>query len=209
MACGMTMANRPEEQVTPDLEQDIAAQGLTVQELQIDLAFANSSLAKSTVAQGGRVVCRPRISRNGELFSKEDFAVDLERMTISCPAGQTQPIQLGQTVKFAPSQCGLCLMRARCTEAAEGRGRTVSIPLDEGVQQERRQQVKTPEGRARLRERVKVEHRLAHVVARQGDRARYRGIRKNLYDLRRTCAIGNLELAQRRAAVATPLRAAA
>lgn len=46
--------------------------------------------------------------------------------------------------------------------------------------------------RAKLRERVGVEHRPAHL-ANQGRRARYRGVRKNLFDLRRACAIQNLE----------------
>jgi hypothetical protein len=34
----------------------------------------------------------------------------------------------------------------------------------------------------------------------QGRRARYRGVRKNLFDLRRACAIQNLETIQRKAA---------
>ena len=40
-------------------------------------------------------------------------------------------------------------------------------------------------GRAKLRERITVEHSLAHIGQWQGDRARYLGIRKNLFDLRR------------------------
>lgn len=194
----MTPANRPEKEATPEMEQDLRAQGFEVGELHIDLAYADSSMAKSTKEQGGEVVCKPRGSRNGELFSQRDFAVDLTMMTITCPAGQSQPIQLGQVVKFDGKGCGACPLRSRCTEAQEGQGRSVSIPKDEPVQQERRRQVQSPQGRQRLRERVKVEHGLAHVVARQGDRARYRGVRKNLYDLRRTAAIGNLELLQRR-----------
>jgi hypothetical protein len=46
--------------------------------------------------------------------------------------------------------------------------------------------------------RVAVEHRLAHLGRRQGPRARYRGTRKNLFDLRRTAAIQNLEVLDRR-----------
>ena len=88
-------------------------------------------------------------------------------------------------------------MREQCTDAAPGRGRTVSIAADEARQQELRRRVKTKEGRAELRQRVSVEHGLAHVVARQGDRARYLGVRKNLYDLRRAIAIGNLETIHR------------
>jgi hypothetical protein len=56
----------------------------------------------------------------------------------------------------------------------------------------------TPQGRDRLRQRVAVEHRLAHTSRRQGRRARYLGARKNLFDLRRAAVIGNLEILQRR-----------
>jgi len=54
----------------------------------------------------------------------------------------------------------------------------------------------TVEGRAALRERVAVEHGLAPVSQRQGNEARYCGIRKNTYHLRLVCAIQNLERAQ-------------
>ena len=43
---------------------------------------------------------------------------------------------------------------------------------------------------------------LAHVAARKGDHARYIGVRKNLFDLRRTAVIQNLEAAQRLARAA-------
>jgi hypothetical protein len=43
-----------------------------------------------------------------------------------------------------------------------------------------------------------VEHRLAHIGSRQGPRARYRGARKNTFDLRRVAAIQNLETYQRK-----------
>jgi hypothetical protein len=68
------------------------------------------------------------------------------------------------------------------------------------LQQRLRKHLATPRGRARLRERVGVEHKLAHLVRRQGRRARYRGARKNLFDLRRASAIQNLEAIQRKVA---------
>jgi transposase len=55
-------------------------------------------------------------------------------------------------------------------------------------------------GRAELRERVKVEHALAHVGQWQGRRARYRGTRKNLFDLRRVAMVHNLHLVARQPA---------
>jgi len=67
-----------------------------------------------------------------------------------------------------------------------------------------------PEGRARTeaRERVQVEHSLAHIGAWQGDRARYLGQRKNLLDTRRMAAVENLHIAQRLPAVVAVPRAA-
>ena len=56
----------------------------------------------------------------------------------------------------------------------------------------------TSSGRAMFRQRVAVEHSLAHIAARRGASARYIGVRKNLFDLRRFSAIQNLEEAHRR-----------
>ena len=48
-------------------------------------------------------------------------------------------------------------------------------------------------GREKVRKRVAVEHSLAHISARQGNRARYLGVAMNEFDLRRAAAIQNLE----------------
>src|SRR6266702_1000473 len=48
-----------------------------------------------------------------------------------------------------------------------------------------------------LRERVAVEHALAHIGHWQGRRARYRGLRKNLFDLRRCAVVHNLHVLAR------------
>jgi len=197
LACAMTPANRPEREATPDLEADLAAQNLKVTELQIDQAYLDSSLAESVRKAGGPVLCRPRVSHNGTLYRKEDFAVDLQAMTVTCPGGQSQPIQLGKVVHMEPSICGPCPLRSQCTDSAPNRGRSLSIALDEPRQQLLRGKVQTPQGRAELRQRVSVEHRLSHIVYRQGDQARYLGLRKNLFDLRRASIIQNLETIHR------------
>ncbi|HKF37852.1 MAG TPA: IS5/IS1182 family transposase, partial [Ktedonobacteraceae bacterium] len=45
--------------------------------------------------------------------------------------------------------------------------------------------------------RVAVEHTLAHVGRWQGRRARYWGVRKNLFDLRRCAVVHNLHVLAR------------
>jgi len=50
-----------------------------------------------------------------------------------------------------------------------------------------------------------VEHTLAHIGHWQGDRARYWGARKNLFDLRRCAVVHNLHVIVR---LAEPAKAA-
>ena len=74
----------------------------------------------------------------------------------------------------------------------------MSIAEDEPCQHRWRQRAATRAGRAPLRQRVEVEQRLAHLGARQGRRARYKGVRKNLFAVRRTAAVLNLQTLQRK-----------
>ena len=109
------------------------------------------------------------------------------------------PFEAGGTVHFPARACAACPVRARCTRSAQGR--SVTIHPDEQLLAELRERQQTPEGRAKLRERTAVEHGLAHVGYWQGDRARYRGERKNLFDLRRTAVVHNLHVIARQPAV--------
>ena len=98
-------------------------------------------------------------------------------------------------------------MLAQCTTSSKGR--SVSIHPDEALLIELRERQQTVKGRAQLRERVAVEHTLAHVGQWQGRRARYRGVRKNLFDLRRCAVIHNLHVLARSQALSTELQAVA
>jgi hypothetical protein len=87
------------------------------------------------------------------------------------------------------------LIVTSCTTSVKGR--SVSIHADESLLQELRQRQHTQAGRAKLRERVAVEHSLARIGQWQGDRARYLGTRKNLFDLRRLVVVHNLHVIAR------------
>ncbi len=200
LAGAITPANRPEDEAAPELKQDIAMQGRGIAELNIDRGYIASPLVDEILGAGGRVICKPWVARNGKSFAKGDFKLNLRDLTITCPAGETERIEFGSVVEFDPEACDHCHLRANCTAAGAGSGRTVAIAENERLQHRLRKLQKTRTGRARLRERVGVEHRLAHLARRQGRRARYRGVRKNLFDLRRACAIQNLETIQRKAA---------
>jgi hypothetical protein len=198
LACGITPANRPEAEAVPGLKADIAnGSDRDIAQLSIDRGYIKSALATEVFAYGGEVLCKPWVSRNGTLFRKSDFAINMRSRTITCPAGQTESFVPGTLVEFNPDACASCPLRAKCTSAAPGSGRTVAIADDEQLQHRLRKLVASPTGRRRLRERVKVEHALAHVSRKQGRRARYLGVRKNLFDLRRHAAVVNLETIHR------------
>lgn len=199
VACAVTPANQPEEEGAVPIGKDIDRQQLQIIEMHIDRAYVNSPLVDDVAADGGKVFAKPwgRHAHKPGMFTKGDFKLDLRRETITCPAGQVEYIEPGATVEFDPEVCGPCELREQCTQAASGRGRTVSIATDEHRQKRFRVLQRTKAGRATLRERVAVEHALAHIAARKGNRARYVGVRRNLFDLRRAAAIQNLEGLQR------------
>jgi hypothetical protein len=200
LACALLPANRPEHEALPMLTEDIARQGLRIGEAHFDRGYMGSAAVDDIEAEGGDVICKPWRVPNGDLFAKEDFCLNLRDMTITCPAGRVEKITLGESVKFPAKRCDRCHLREQCTTAQRGHGRTVAIAPDERLQQRLRKMAQGPAGRERFRQRVTIEHRLAHLGYRQGRRARYRGTRKNLFDMRRAAAIQNLETAQRKAA---------
>ena len=105
------------------------------------------------------------------------------------------PFALGGVVKFPAATCAHCALRSRCPTSTSGR--SISIHPAEALLQELRDRQQTPQGRAKLRERVAVEHALAHVGRWQGRRARYWGVRKNVFELRRCAVVHNLHVLAR------------
>ena len=193
LACAITPANRPEEEAMPSLTIDMARQGLDVDHLLIDRGYINSTLVDDVLRRRGKIVCKPWKSHNGSLFPKSAFTLNLRDRTIACPNGQVQRFSFGTVVEFDPDVCDRCPVRAQCTTAEFGHGRSVAIAENEQLQQRLRKQIQTSAGRDALRERTMIEHKLAHISQRQGNDARYVGVRKNTFDLRRASAIQNLE----------------
>lgn len=197
LACAVRPANEPEYKAAEPLKRDIERQGLVLRQLSVDLGYAASPVVQEVEAAGGEVVVKPWPQRSPApgMFSKTDFRMNFDQSLLTCPAGQTVRMALGEVAKFSAKLCGECPMRERCTRAKGGR--SVAIAADEPTQVRRRQAMTTAEGRARCRERTQVEHALAHVAARKGPEARYVGCRRNLFDLRRAATLQNLEAMQR------------
>ena len=203
-AVGVTPANAPEATVTEAIAADLQYQDVVLTELHIDRAYLSSALVRDR-PPGLAIYCKAWPVQASERFSKTAFALDWEQGTIRCPNEVTVPFTPGGVVQFPATACAGCPLRERCTTSAQGR--SVTIHPDERLLAELRERQHTPAGRAKLRERVAVEHTLAHVGHWQGDRARYVGQRKNLFDVRRTGVVHNLHLLRRQRAAAQPVAA--
>ncbi len=194
-AVGITPANAPEASVTGDIEADLQAAGRELAELHIDRAYLSSALVRDR-GPDLQVFCKAwRVRNTGGRFAKDQFSLDFGAGRLTCPAGAAMPFEPGKTVRFPVATCTACPLRARCTTSSNGR--SVSIHPDEALLAELRHRQQDPDGRAKLRERVAVEHALAHVGHWQGRRARYLGTRKNLFDLRRVAVVHNLHVIAR------------
>lgn len=202
-AVGITPANVPEASVTKEISADLEQQGVCIKELHIDRAYLSSHLVRER-SEELEIYCKAWPVRNGKRFNKQAFTLDWERQVIRCPAKQEMPFVPGGIVHFPPESCAQCPLKAQCTTSAQGR--SVSIHPDEALLIELRQRQSTSEGRAKLRERVVVEHTLAHVGRWQGRRARYRGVRKNLFDLRCCAVVHNLHVLARSQHLSTELQ---
>ena len=190
-AVGVTPANVPEATVTESLMGDLDHQEVELSELFIDRAYLSSTLVQER-SEELTIVCKAWPVRNGNRFTKAAFTLDFEQGQMRCPNEVTIAFKPGQVVHFPDEDCATCPLRARCTTSSHGR--SVSIHRDEALLVELRERQQTNAGRAKLRERVAVEHTLAHIKQWQGDRARYRGVRKNLFDARRGAVLENLHV---------------
>src|ERR1035437_3325917 len=119
------------------------------------------------------------VTSNGDRCPKREFAIDLEKMEVRCPAGQTtndyRPAGEGRggRLVFAAAICEACPLRSQCVR---GKGsRTLTIQAEEGLQQRARVHNQTAAGRQSLRQRVVVEHRIARLVQLGIRQSRYLG----------------------------------
>ena len=137
-------------------------------------------------------------SSNGDCFPKSEFAIDLEKMEVRCPAGQTTNDYRsagegrGGRFVFAAAPCQACPLRSQCVR---GKGpRTITIQGEEGLQQRARAHNQTEAGRQSLRERVVVEHRIARLVQLGIRQSRYFGRTKTCLQVVMAAVVANLSL---------------
>jgi hypothetical protein len=124
-------------------------------------------------------------------FTIDDFAVDEQAGTVTCPAGLTRSMSKTRTVTFGAA-CAGCPLRPRCTTAKDGRSMT--IHPHEDLLRAARARARTAEFKQAYPTRSAIERIIAWTATCNGHRIRlrYLGAEKNNAWLHTRCAAINL-----------------
>jgi hypothetical protein len=166
-----------------------------------DTAYGTGELRDAIGKTGHQAVIKPKpvqpAVKGG--FTREDFTVDEQAGTVTCPAGVTRTIPPGRHVVFGAA-CSACPLRSRCTTSKSGRVLSLH-PQDRLLRAAREQWAADPGLRQDYaRHRPNVERVIAQVATFRGRRLklRYRGVTRNHAWLkRRTAALNLRNLASR------------
>jgi DDE family transposase len=124
-------------------------------------------------------------------FTIEDFTVDEQAGTVTCPAGQVRPMSKTRTVTFGAA-CAGCPLRELCTTAKDGRSMT--IHPHEDLLRAARAQARGDDFKKAYPTRSAIERIISWTATQNGRRVRlrYLGTAKNNAWLHTRCAAINL-----------------
>lgn len=123
-------------------------------------------------------------------FTRDDFVVDEEAATVTCPAGQIATLTRLRRATFG-ARCRACPLKARCTNSKTGR--KLHLTQHDAELVESRRAWRDGDFKEDYRQfRPMVEHSLAWLVADNHRRVRFRGVEKNRLGLSLRVAAINL-----------------
>jgi hypothetical protein len=147
-----------------------------------DSAYGSGPVRADLQAAHHRAVIKPRpLGRNRRLrddqFTRDDFTLDYQTGTVTCPQGETVSITPAGNAVFG-TRCRDCPARNRCTAAVDGK--TFTITEHDNLLATARADWQTGANIEDYRQhRPMVERSIAWLVANGHRRVRYRGVERN------------------------------
>ena len=201
------------EQAKELLDNAVENSGQELDRILGDTAYGGLETREQLASLDAEIIVKaPPGTRRG-MFSLDDFEIDEQSGKATCPAGKTSHEHRAVNVggddpgwryQFSRKDCTGCELRAKCTRA-ESHSKVVQITRKTEALQPLRREQRTPEFRAKYRERVKVEHRIGRLIQLGGRQARYFGSKKLAFQIAMTAAVANLTLAVSRSGLEGPL----
>ena len=199
LSVSTTAANVPDGPEAAGLIAAAKAAGVPIVEVLGDTAYGDGDTRVAVERVGVKVTAKTQPAVSNGRFPKTDFVVDPHGPSATCPAGHTTTDTGWSTdhkgrrvvmLKFG-NRCDGCHLREQCTTATAGRSITLNFH-EERLQAARAEQAR-PSTRRKLRRRALVERKIAELKMHGLGKARYRGSRKNLLQLRLTAGMVNMK----------------
>ena len=209
MAVEVLAGNAPDHERALELVEQVEANAdVMVEETVADRAYGDGNTRQTFADAGRRLVAKVADRRGGAQFPKEDFRIDLQTMSCTCPAGQQTrkvvSISSGdrycapgtplRAFRFDAAIRDACPLRSSCMRARLGKGRLVMIHPREELLQEARAFQQSEAFAPYRKLRQAAEHRLARLMQLGARQARYFGQAKTLFQLLMTSAVANITL---------------
>ncbi len=204
LICAATIlkGNTCEHDGVDPLLASLHKQEFEIEELHIDRGYLPAEKVRKMHGAGTQVISKPPTPRTSELFGKHDFSIDFAKKEITCPAGVSLPINANTpTIRFPSRTCRSCECAPRCVTKKNIYGRVIRLHPEEQWYRQMTQELSTSSGRKQRRLRIPVEHALARVGAIQGRTTRFRGQKKNQFELERVAVVNNLYVLNKLAAL--------
>jgi IS5 family transposase len=148
-------------------------------EVLADSAYGSGKTRAGLAAAGHTATIKPMPLQAAMAggFTRDDFSVDYDDNTVTCPAGHTVALTAKLRATFG-ARCRGCPLASRCTRAE--RGKKLKLHLyDPELVAARRQAADAAFAATYRRWRPMVERSLAWLVAGGNRRLRYRGVERN------------------------------
>jgi len=156
-----------------------------------DSAYGSGEARAELAEAGHEAVIKPVPLRSAvpDGFTLDDFTINHDDATVTCPNGATRPISPGRAVNFKTA-CAGCPLRAQCTTSSTGR--TLKVHEHEALLRAARRQAETPDFQEVYRRHRPMVERSIAWLTRGNRRVRYRGVAKNEHWLHHRVAALNL-----------------
>jgi hypothetical protein len=187
--CDLTPGNTSDAEVAPDLV-DNEPEGT---EVLGDSAYGTGEFRDHLEATAKTAVIKPAPLRPAVVggFTLDDFEIDDDAGTLTCPAGITVVLSRSRRASFG-ANCSVCPLRPQCTTAKDGRV-IVLHPRHRHLAAARAQAQTESFDVVYRRWRPMVERSLAWLTRGTNRRLRYRGVERNQLWWSHRCAAVNLQ----------------
>jgi transposase len=200
-AVDLTPANVFDGDVAASLVRQAKVNGAAATQVVGDMAYGGGDVRAEVAEAGTKVVAKvPPTPKTGR-FAKEEFTIDPEVPSATCPQGVVATEvraagrdRRGRPVKmfvFPEHACAACPVRSQCVAGAGPR--SIGLHRHEALLQQGRREQHTPSVRRKLRQRAMIERKIDHLQDRGLRKARYRGRRKVLLQARWSATLGNIK----------------